>query len=102
MKPTLRPFQKPTKFSDLPDGTYYEAGHLVTKNAGWRTVRPVISLEKCIGCLQCYLYCPDGVIYKTLKTENGAKVAVDYDFCKGCAICVKTCKVNAIEMEAER
>ena len=96
MKPYLRD-HVPTKLSEIPDATAYEAGYLVTKNAGWRNQRPVIDLTKCVGCLQCYLHCPDGVIYK----EKG-KVAIDYDFCKGCGICKKICRVKAIEMEAEK
>ncbi|MCM1008413.1 MAG: 4Fe-4S binding protein [Ruminococcus flavefaciens] len=30
------------------------------------------------------------------------KAVIDYDFCKGCGICNKICKPNAIEMEDER
>jgi 2-oxoacid:acceptor oxidoreductase delta subunit (pyruvate/2-ketoisovalerate family) len=97
MKPELKVFHKPEHISDLPSGTYYQAGHLVTKNAGWRTKRPVVDTSKCVGCLQCYLYCPDGVIQKA-----GKQVSIDYDFCKGCGICSKICKSDAIRMEAER
>ncbi|PYG89452.1 pyruvate ferredoxin oxidoreductase delta subunit/pyruvate ferredoxin oxidoreductase gamma subunit [Ruminiclostridium sufflavum DSM 19573] len=96
MKPFLRK-EIPAALSELPDATAYEAGYLVTKNAGWRNVRPVIELDKCTGCLQCYLHCPDGVIFK-----DKGKVAVDYDFCKGCGICKKICKYAAIRMEAEK
>lgn len=96
MKPYLRD-KTPTTLADIPDATAYEAGYLVTKNAGWRNIRPVIDKKKCVGCLQCYLHCPDGVIYK----EDG-KVAIDYDFCKGCGICKKICGIGAIEMEAEK
>lgn len=96
MKPYLRD-KIPSEFSEIPDTTSYEAGYLVTINAGWRSIRPVIDTAKCIGCLQCYLYCPDGVIYK-----SEGKVAIDYDFCKGCGICKKICKPGAIVMEAEK
>lgn len=96
-KPYLREYKKPKKISDYPVGTCFEAGYLVTKNAGWRNIRPVINCDKCIGCLQCYMYCPDGVIRK----EDG-KVAVDYDFCKGCGVCAKVCKLGAITMEVEK
>ena len=109
MKPFLRNFV-PTSFEDIPDATAYEAGYLVTKNAGWRNVRylvtknagwrnvrPVIDNTKCVGCLNCYLYCPDGVIFR-----EGSKVNIDYDFCKGCGICSKICKPGAIKMEAEK
>ena len=84
-------------FSDIPESTSFEAGYLVTKNAGWRSIRPVVDNEKCLGCGQCYLYCPDGVI----SIKDG-KAVIDYDFCKGCGICEKICKPGAIRMEAER
>ena len=96
MKPYLRS-TAPRTLSEIPEAPAYEAGYLVSKNAGWRNIRPVIDKNKCVGCLQCYLYCPDGVIYK----QDG-KVAVDYDFCKGCGICKKICKPGAIAMEAEK
>lgn len=96
MKPFLRN-KNPVTYEEIPEATAYEAGYLVTKNAGWRNIRPVIDVEKCKGCLQCYLYCPDGVIYK-----NDGKVAVDYDFCKGCGICKKICRFSAITMEEEK
>lgn len=94
MKPYLRDI-KPRP-EDCPGATAFEAGYLVTKNADWRSNRPVISGEKCVMCLQCYLHCPDGVIYK-----QGESIAIDYDFCKGCGICKRICKSGAIEMEAE-
>ncbi len=55
MKPYLRDFV-PTSYDDIPEATAYEAGYLVTKNAGWRNARPVLDETKCIGCLNCYLY----------------------------------------------
>ena len=96
MRPYLRD-KIPKTLSEIPDATAYEAGYLVTKSAGWRNVRPVIDKSGCVGCLQCYLYCPDGVIYK-----DGGKVSIDYDFCKGCRICGKICKTGSIVMEAEK
>lgn len=95
MRPYLRE-KAPAAFDEIPEFPSYEAGFLTTKNAGWRNFRPVIDTKKCKGCMQCYLYCPDGVIF-----EKDGKAAVDYDFCKGCGICRKICKFNAIEMEAE-
>ena len=92
MKPYLRDFV-PTSYDDIPEATAYEAGYLVTKNAGWRNTRPVLDETKCIGCLNCYLYCPDGVIFR-----EGSKVGIDYDFCKGCGICSKICKLKAIKI----
>ena len=98
MKPYLRE-KNPVSFEDVPEATVYEAGFLVSKNSGWRNFRPVVETEKCKNCLQCYLYCPDGVISRD-KESNSIKI--DYDFCKGCGICVKICKCDAIKKEAEK
>ena len=96
MKPYLRE-KKNFGFYDVPENTAFEAGYLVSVNSGWRSLRPVVNAEKCVGCMQCYLYCPDGVI--SIENQNAV---IDYDFCKGCGICSKICKLIAIEMEAER
>ncbi len=96
MKPFLRE-KVPSGIDDIPNVTAYEAGYLVTKNSGWRNFRPVIDTQKCVGCLSCYLHCPDGVIFR-----KDGKVAIDYDFCKGCGICEKICRPGAIVMEAEK
>ncbi|MDO4289846.1 MAG: 2-oxoacid:acceptor oxidoreductase family protein [Eggerthellaceae bacterium] len=85
--------------ADYARTTCYPAGHLVAKNAGWRNERPVVSAAACTGCLQCYLYCPDGAVFKT--SDDATAVEIDYDFCKGCGICVKACKFNAIGMIPE-
>ena len=98
MKPYLRE-KNPLSFNEIPETTAFEAGYLVTKNSGWRNLRHVVNFQKCKGCLQCYLYCPDGVISR--DKVNG-KIQIDYDFCKGCGICSKICKFNSIKMEEEK
>jgi len=96
IKPTVRE-KKVFGVADVPEDTSFEAGYLVSVNSGWRSIRPVVNTEKCVGCMQCYLYCPDGVI-----SIQDNKAVIDYDFCKGCGICSKICKPGAIGMERER
>jgi pyruvate ferredoxin oxidoreductase delta subunit len=69
----------------------------------WRDSRPVIDLEKCTpsrknkpSCFQCWLYCPEAVISKTIP------VAVNLEYCKGCGICAQVCPAHAITMVAEQ
>ena len=99
--PTLREglAVRPSQFAR---STCFEAGHLTSVNAGWRSVRPVIDAEQCTLCLNCYMYCPDGTIAK-VRDDEGACVAVvvDYDFCKGCGVCAKVCPVPCIAMVDE-
>ena len=97
MRPSLRPFARPDKISGYPRVPIMEGGHLATKNADWRTFCPEILLEKCTGCLRCYLLCPDGVISPTAD----GKVEIDFDFCKGCGVCAFECKFKAITMNKE-
>jgi len=97
MKPKLHTYKKPTKISEYPQTTAFQGGHLVSTNSAWRTFKPVVNKEACVGCLRCYLVCPDGVIS---KTEDN-KVKIDYDFCKGCGVCAHECKPNAIDMLKE-
>ncbi len=95
MKPYVREKKSFTQ-SEIPQSTCFEGGYLVSVNSGWRSIRPEIDTNKCVGCEQCYLYCPDGVI----SVKEG-KAQIDYDFCKGCGICSKICRPGAIRMEAE-
>lgn len=99
--PRLRPHDPhPAEYDRYPAFT---AGFLTSTNAGWRLTRPVIDAQACTGCLQCYLYCPDGTIRKTHADANAgeAAVMVDLDWCKGCGICARVCNFEAIEMVPE-
>lgn len=95
-KPELQKYEKPKHIKEYPCGPTFKGGNLVVKNAGWRTKKPIINEEKCVGCYLCYLYCPEGTIFK-----KGGKVDIDYDFCKGCGICANVCGHESIQMIKE-
>ena len=65
------------------------------KTGIWRVKKPVIDESKCIRCLLCWVYCPDMAVIR-LEDDHGK---IDYDYCKGCGICVSVCPVKAIRME---
>ncbi len=84
----------------LPFGDLLEAGTAKEFETGdWRSLRPIKDDEKCINCLNCWIWCPDSAII--VKDEK--MVGIDYRYCKGCGICAKVCppKVQAIEMVDE-
>lgn len=66
--------------------------------ASWRMFRPVIDVDKCIGCKFCWIYCPE-TAYTWNVEEN--KPELEYRKCKGCQICVNECPVGAIEWKRE-
>ncbi|MHA1865531.1 MAG: 4Fe-4S binding protein [Candidatus Heimdallarchaeaceae archaeon] len=68
------------------------------KTGDWSAYKAYINKEKCIGCLNCFFYCPDSAI--TMDENN--KAEADFDFCKGCGVCAQHCPVDAIEMKSLR
>lgn len=94
-KPRLYDFKKPIHINDYPIAPCYKAGHLVSTNKSYRIYKPILN-NKCINCLVCYISCPEGTIQKGEKS-----LSIDYDFCKGCGICVNECKFQGIEMVKE-
>jgi len=68
-----------------------------TPTGGWRTLRPVWDKEKCVQCMQCWLYCPDS----SIPLKEGKRIETDFEFCKGCGICAKVCPAKCITMGVE-
>ena len=68
------------------------------KTGTWRTMKPIVNLEKCKRCMKCEIFCPEASIH-VRKDEGGA--VVNYDFCKGCGICAHECPFDAIVMVSE-
>jgi len=67
------------------------------KTGNWRVFKPIFDKTKCVKCLRCWIFCPEG----SIKREKDDTISIDYDFCKGCGICANECKVKAIIMERE-
>lgn len=64
------------------------------KTGSWRTFKPEKDEKKCIKCLYCWVYCPEGCISRL----EGDRVEINYDYCKGCGICANECPKEAIKM----
>ncbi len=54
------------------------------------------SCGRCNGCLNCYYFCPEGVV--SVDVEQCTRI-VDEQHCKGCGTCATACPRNAIEMK---
>ena len=87
------------KVEDFPlGGVAPEAGkskEYIT--GGWRSFRPIWNRENCRDCLICWVHCPDS----SIQTDDGKMTGIDYDHCKGCGICAKCCKFDALAMISE-
>lgn len=60
--------------------------------------RRCLSCGNCFECDNCYGVCPDNAV---IKLGPGNRFKFDYDFCKGCGICVAECPCGAIKMVPE-
>ena len=52
----------------------------------------------CNQCDNCRLYCPDLAV---VREDASGERRIDYDYCKGCGICVVECPRNAMSLEKE-
>lgn len=60
--------------------------------------RRCLSCGNCFECDTCYGVCPDNAV---IKLGPGKRFVFNYDYCKGCGICVQECPCGAIEMGKE-
>ena len=60
--------------------------------------RRCLSCGNCFECDNCYGVCPDNAV---IKLGPGKRFEINYDYCKGCGICVSECPCGAIKTEAE-
>ncbi|MDD3347865.1 4Fe-4S binding protein [Oscillibacter sp.] len=83
-------------WKDLTPGcNIFEGGTSETVETGdWRTMKPVLDMEKCKQCLLCAPVCPD----MSIPVVDGKRGDFNYFFCKGCGICANVCPFGAIEM----
>ena len=49
----------------------------------------------CTICKNCYIFCPDFIV------SIDEKVAINYEYCKGCCICVEECPSGAMIAEVK-
>ena len=60
--------------------------------------RRCLSCGNCFECDNCYGVCPDNAV---IKLGPGKGFEFNYDYCKGCGVCVAECPCGAIAMEPE-
>jgi 2-oxoacid:acceptor oxidoreductase delta subunit (pyruvate/2-ketoisovalerate family) len=60
--------------------------------------RRCLSCGNCFECDNCYGVCPDNAV---IKLGIGKGFEFNYDYCKGCGICVSECPCGSIKMVPE-
>ncbi|HUW75050.1 MAG TPA: NAD(P)-binding protein [Gallionella sp.] len=90
MRPMLDAIRRQSGFEEVQGG-------LDESNALFEA-RRCLSCGNCFECDNCYGVCPDNAV---IKLGPGKRFKFNYDYCKGCGICVSECPCGAIKMVPE-
>ena len=90
VRPTLDIVRRQSTFDEV-------SGGLDEKTALFEA-RRCLSCGNCFECDNCYGVCPDNAV---IKLGAGLRFQFNYDYCKGCGICVTECPCGAIKMVPE-
>lgn len=78
--------------------TFDEVQGSLDESSALFEARRCLSCGNCFECDNCFGLCPDNAVR---KLDPGSRYRFDYDYCKGCGICVAECPCGAIVMEPE-
>jgi 2-oxoacid:acceptor oxidoreductase delta subunit (pyruvate/2-ketoisovalerate family) len=90
VRPTLDIVRRQSTFDEV-------VGGLDESNALFEA-RRCLSCGNCFECDNCYGVCPDNAV---IKLGPGKRFEFNYDYCKGCGLCVAECPCGAIKMVPE-
>jgi 2-oxoacid:acceptor oxidoreductase delta subunit (pyruvate/2-ketoisovalerate family) len=90
IQPVLDLIRRQTTFGEV-------IGGLDETNALFEA-RRCMSCGNCFECDNCFAVCPDNAV---IKLGTGKRFEFNYDYCKGCGVCVAECPCGAIEMVPE-
>jgi 2-oxoacid:acceptor oxidoreductase delta subunit (pyruvate/2-ketoisovalerate family) len=96
IQPTLELARRRSTFEEVVGG--------LDETTALFEARRCLSCGNCFSCDNCFGVCPDNAVLKlddAGRQGAGRGYAFDYDFCKGCGICVAECPSGAIEMVSE-
>jgi 2-oxoacid:acceptor oxidoreductase delta subunit (pyruvate/2-ketoisovalerate family) len=90
VQPQLDAVRRQTTFEEVVRG--------LDENNALFEARRCLSCGNCFECDNCFGVCPDNAV---VKLDPGNRFRFNYDYCKGCGMCVEECPCGAIEMVAE-
>jgi len=90
VRPMLDIIRRQSTFDEVQGG--------LDENTALFEARRCLSCGNCFECDNCYGVCPDNAV---IKLGPGKRFQFNYDYCKGCGMCVAECPCGAIKMEAE-
>lgn len=90
LRPMLDIARRQTSFDEVQGG--------LDEGSALFEARRCLSCGNCFECDNCYGVCPDNAV---IKLGPGKRFEFNYDYCKGCGLCVAECPCGAITMVPE-
>ncbi|HET9735868.1 MAG TPA: NAD(P)-binding protein, partial [Burkholderiales bacterium] len=90
VRPVLDIVRRQSTFDEVVNG--------LDESTALYEARRCLSCGNCFECDNCYGVCPDNAV---IKLGPGKRFQFNYDYCKGCGICVAECPCGAIKMIPE-
>ena len=90
VRPTLDIIRRQSTFEEVQGG--------LDESTALFEARRCLSCGNCFECDNCYGVCPDNAV---IKLGPGKRFEFNYDYCKGCGLCVAECPCGAINMVPE-
>ncbi|MGE4072286.1 MAG: NAD(P)-binding protein [Lysobacterales bacterium] len=90
VRPTLDLIRRQSSFDEVSGG--------LDEQTALFEARRCLSCGNCFECDNCYGVCPDNAV---IKLGPGKRFEFNYDYCKGCGVCVSECPCGAIKMVPE-
>jgi NADPH-dependent glutamate synthase beta subunit-like oxidoreductase len=90
LRPQLDLARRTSSFDEVQGG--------LTEDNALFEARRCLSCGNCFECDNCYGVCPDNAV---VKLGPGKGFEFNYDYCKGCGVCVAECPCGAIDMVPE-
>jgi 2-oxoacid:acceptor oxidoreductase delta subunit (pyruvate/2-ketoisovalerate family) len=90
LRPMLDIARRQTSFDEVQGG--------LDEGSALFEARRCLSCGNCFECDNCYGVCPDNAV---IKLGPGQRFEFNYDYCKGCGLCVAECPCGAITMVPE-
>ena len=90
VRPQLDLARRTSSFDEVQGG--------LTEDIALFEARRCLSCGNCFECDNCYGVCPDNAV---IKLGPGKRFEFNFDYCKGCGLCVSECPCGAIDMVPE-
>lgn len=92
--PHLEPEARTDSFEEVNKG--------LSDDAAMAEAARCFNCGTCIECDNCLLFCPDIAVVRAPDSGKGigsAPYEIDYEYCKGCLVCVHECPRSAMSFE---